>query len=118
MWAAATGTFSAGGSPTSKVRGRSWEEGPHAREEAAKRSYPTSEVGAAVESARLRRYRNGQEATITRFITNDIVQETEIKTIPKKKKCKKAKWLSEEALQTAMKRREVKDKGENKRYTI
>ena len=61
MWAAATGTFSAGGSPTSKVRGRSWEEGPHAREEAAKRSYPTSEVGAAVESARLRRYRNGQE---------------------------------------------------------
>ena len=39
------------------------------------------------------------------------------KTIPKKKKCKKAKWLSEEALQIAMKRREVKGKGENKRYT-
>ena len=56
-------------------------------------------------------------ATITRFITNDIVQETEIKTIPKKKKCRKAKWLSEEALQTAMKRREVKSKGKKERYT-
>ena len=55
-------------------------------------------------------------ATITRFITNDIVQETEIKTIPKKKKCRKAKWLSEEALQTAMKKREVKSKGEKERY--
>ena len=42
---------------------------------------------------------------------SDIVQETEIKTIPKKKKCKKAKWLSEEALQIAVKRREVKRKG-------
>ena len=42
----------------------------------------------------------------------DIVQETVIKTISKKKKCKKAKWLSEEALQIAEKRREVKDKGE------
>ena len=40
----------------------------------------------------------------------DIVQETGIKTIPKKKKCKKAKWLSEEALQIAMKRREVKNR--------
>ena len=47
----------------------------------------------------------------------DIVQETGIKTIPKKKKCKKAKWLSEEALQAAMKRREVKGKGEKERYT-
>ena len=47
----------------------------------------------------------------------DIVQEAGIKTIPKKKKCKKAKWLSEEALQTAMKRREVKGKGEKERYT-
>jgi len=47
----------------------------------------------------------------------DIVQETEIKTTPKKKKCKKAKWLSEEALQTAVKRREVKSKGEKERYT-
>ena len=47
----------------------------------------------------------------------DIVQEPGIKTIPKKKKCKKAKWLSEEALQIAMKRREVKDKGEKERYT-
>ena len=47
----------------------------------------------------------------------DIVQETEIKTIPKKKKCKKTKWLSEEALQIAMKRREVKSKGEKERYT-
>ena len=41
---------------------------------------------------------------------HDIVQETEIKTIPKKKKCKEAKWLSEEALQIAVKRREVKAK--------
>ena len=47
----------------------------------------------------------------------DIVQETEIKTIPRKKKCKKAKWLSEEALQIAVKRREVKSKGEMKGYT-
>ena len=47
----------------------------------------------------------------------DIVQEIGIKTIPKKKKCKKAKWLSEEVLQIAMKRREVKSKGEKERYT-
>ena len=47
----------------------------------------------------------------------DIVQETRIKTIPKKKKCKKAKWLSEEALQIAVKKREVKRKGEKERYT-
>ena len=46
----------------------------------------------------------------------DIVQETQIKTIPKKKKCKKAKWLSEEALQIAVKRREVKSKGQKERY--
>jgi len=45
------------------------------------------------------------------------LQETGIKTIPKKKKCKKAKWLSEEALQIAMKRRGVKSKGEKERYT-
>ena len=47
----------------------------------------------------------------------DIVQETVIKTIPKKKKCKKAKWLSEKALQIAEKRIEVKGKGEKERYT-
>ena len=46
-----------------------------------------------------------------------IVQETGIKTIPKKKKCKKAKWLPEEALQIAEKRREMKGKGEKERYT-
>ena len=46
----------------------------------------------------------------------NIIQETGIKTIPKKKKCKKAKWLSEEALQIAMKRREAKSKGERERY--
>ena len=46
----------------------------------------------------------------------DIVQETGIKTIPMKKKCKKAKWMSEEALQIAVKRREVKSKGEKERY--
>ena len=48
---------------------------------------------------------------------HEIVQEAVIKTIPKKKKCKKAKWLSEEALQTAMKRREVKSKREKERYS-
>ena len=47
----------------------------------------------------------------------DIVQETGIKTTPKKKKCKKAKWLSEETLQIAEKRRESKGKGEKERYT-
>ena len=46
----------------------------------------------------------------------DTVQETGIKTIPMEKKCKKAKWLSEEALQIAVKRREAKSKGENERY--
>ena len=46
----------------------------------------------------------------------DIVQETGIKTIPMEKKCKKAKWLSEEALQIAVKRREVKSKGQKERY--
>ena len=48
---------------------------------------------------------------------HDSVQETGIKTIPKKKKCKKAKWLSEEGLQIAVKRREAKSKGEKERYT-
>ena len=48
----------------------------------------------------------------------DIVQETGIKTIPMERKCKKAKWLSEEALQTAMKRREVKSIGKNKDISI
>ena len=48
---------------------------------------------------------------------HDIVQEAVIKTIPKKKKCKKAKWLSEEALQIAEKRRQEKGKGEKERYT-
>ena len=47
----------------------------------------------------------------------DIVQETGIKTIPKKMKCKKTKWLSEEALQIAVQRREAKGKGEKGRYT-
>ena len=49
---------------------------------------------------------------------HDIVQEAEIKTIPKKKKCKKAKWLSEEALQIAEKRREAEGKGERKNISI
>ena len=48
---------------------------------------------------------------------HDIVQEAAIKTIPKKQKCKKAKWLSEEALQIAVKRREAKSKGEKERCT-
>ena len=47
----------------------------------------------------------------------DIAQETGIKTIPKKKKCEKAKWLSEEALQIAVKRREAKSKGKKEIYT-
>ena len=49
---------------------------------------------------------------------HDIVQETGIKTIPMEKKCKKAKWLTEEALQTAVKRREAKSKGERKDISI
>ena len=48
----------------------------------------------------------------------DIVYEAVIKSIPKKKKCKKAKWLSEEALQTAEKRRETRGKGEKESYTF
>ena len=52
-----------------------------------------------------------------RMEVHDIVQETGIKTILTKKKCKKAKWLSEEALRIAVKRREVKSKGEKERYT-
>ena len=48
---------------------------------------------------------------------HDIVQETGIKTIPKKKKFKKAKWLSEEALQISVKRRELESKGEKERHT-
>ena len=48
---------------------------------------------------------------------HNIIQEVEIKTIPKKKKCKEAKWLSEEALLIAVKRREVKGKGQMERYT-
>ena len=48
---------------------------------------------------------------------HDIVQETGIKTIPMEKKCQKAKWLSEEALQISVERREAKSKGEKKRYT-
>ena len=49
---------------------------------------------------------------------HDIVQETRIKTIPTEKKCKKVKWLSEEALQIAVKRREAKSKGEKERYKL
>ena len=52
-----------------------------------------------------------------RMEVRDIVQDRGIKTTPKKKKCKKAKWLSEEALKTPMKRREAKGKGEKERYT-
>ena len=48
---------------------------------------------------------------------HDIVHETRIKTIPKKKKCKKVKWLSDEALQIALKRREVKSRGKKERYS-
>jgi len=48
---------------------------------------------------------------------HDVLQDTGIKTIPKKKKCKKAKWMSEEALQIAVKRREAKSKGKKERYT-
>ena len=48
----------------------------------------------------------------------DIIQETGIKTIPMEKKCKRAKWLSEEALQIAVKRREARSKGEKERYKL
>ena len=48
---------------------------------------------------------------------HDIVQETRIKTIPMENKCKKAKWLSEEALQIAVKRKKAKSKGKKERYT-
>ena len=51
------------------------------------------------------------------MLVHDIVQETGVKTIPMEKKCKKAKWLSEEALQIAVKRREAERKGEKERYT-
>ena len=51
-----------------------------------------------------------------RMEVHEIVQEAGIKIIPKKKKCKKAKWLSEEAVQIAVKRREMKSKGEKERY--
>ena len=57
-----------------------------------------------------------KEKDLIEYLKN-IVQEAVIKTIPKKKKCKKTKWLSEEALQIAEKRREVKGKGEKERYT-
>ena len=53
---------------------------------------------------------------LTKLEVHDIVQETGIKIIPMEKKCKKAKWLSEETLQIAVKRREVKSKGEKERY--
>ena len=63
----------------------------------------------------------GLRLSILRFNSvhglSDIVQEAGIKTIPKEKKCKKAKWLSEESLQIAVKRREGKGKGEKERYT-
>ena len=51
------------------------------------------------------------------MVVHDIVQQAVIKTIPKKKKCRKEKWLSDQALQTVMKRRQVKGKGEKERYT-
>ena len=51
------------------------------------------------------------------MVVSDIVQEAGIKTIPKKNKCKKAKWLSEEALEISERKREAKGKGEKERYT-
>ena len=59
----------------------------------------------------------GKTIALTRWTLVDIEQEAVIKNIPKKKKCKKEKWLSEEALQIAEKRRDVKSKGEKARYT-
>ena len=61
---------------------------------------------------------HSNDSTFNAYKVCDIVQEAVIKTIPKKKKCKKTKWLSEEALQTAMKRREAKGKGEKERLSI
>ena len=60
----------------------------------------------------------GRVAEELRMEVCDIVQEAVIKTIPKKKKCKKAKWLSEESLHIAEKRREAKGKGEKERFPI
>ena len=60
---------------------------------------------------------NSMKRQNDRILKEDIVQETGIKTIPMEKKCKKAKWLSEEALQISVKRREAKSKGEKERYT-
>ena len=59
-----------------------------------------------------------EDGTLLRTEIRDIVQETEIKTIPKKKKCKKAKWLSKEASQIDEKRREAEGKGERKDIRI
>ena len=60
----------------------------------------------------------GKTIALTRWTeVRDIVQETGIRTIPMEKKCKKAKWLSEEALQIAVKRREAKSKGQKERYS-
>ena len=60
----------------------------------------------------------GKTIALTRWMeVRDIVQETGIRTIPMEKKCKKAKWLSEEALQIAVKRREAKSKGQKERYS-
>ena len=62
---------------------------------------------------------NGYTSVTAEVLTevHNIEQETGIKTIPKKEKCKKAKWQSEEALQIAVKKREVKSKGEKEKYT-
>ena len=62
------------------------------------------------------RVRHDQAINTSLHFTRDIVQEAVIKTIPKKNKCKKAKWLSEKDLQLAEKRKEAKDKGEKERY--
>ena len=60
----------------------------------------------------------GKTIALTRWTLVDIEQEAVIKNIPKKKKCKKEKWLSEEALQIAEKRKETKGKGEEEKYTL
>ena len=62
-------------------------------------------------------YSNKSEVSSIRTEVHDTVQETGIKTIPMEKKCKKAKWLSQEALQIAVKRREAKSKGQKERYS-
>ena len=85
--------------------------------ERSDRMWPTGEGnGKPLQYSCLENPMNSIKRQNDRILKEDIVQETGIKTIPMEKKCKKAKWLSEEALQISVKRREVKHKGEKEKY--